>query len=372
MVPVGVDAGAVPRPSAVVTSALAANIRRRAAGSADPASLLAFLGRVSAQTDPSALGLLLVDTVCSSIDAERGECLLHDDRTQAYEAVNTAAPSRRVKGTTGVIGHATRTAAAAITETLSDDPRYDPDVDGTDGHVRCVCQPILAPDGGVLGVVAVTRSARRPPFSDEDLDTIAQLTLCAAPRFAVLLLERSLLRRLSCTSAAVPGPMRTLPATDDQAVTPPACGHLLLAMPRWLRMMPWLLLAIGTIVLGLVAVTTVPEYASGPGILRPRSKATVTAQAAGQIEWLDVKPGQHVEAGALLGRLRRTVDIELRNVNCTEACIARGGYREQDPILGLAGSGHPVRGPIPRASPSLRGRRHPHARAGDRGEHRHL
>lgn len=79
-------------------------------------------------------------------------------------------------------------------------------------------------------------------------------------------------------------------------------GDILRLSPAWTRWAYWILVA-AFAVGGLYSIIgTVHEYASGPAVIWISGRSSLTATVAGTVEAIEVKPGERVEAGAVLVR----------------------------------------------------------------------
>jgi membrane fusion protein (multidrug efflux system) len=103
-------------------------------------------------------------------------------------------------------------------------------------------------------------------------------------------------------------------------------GDVLRIAPRWTRWTYWVLLALLGAA-GLYSVLgTIPEYASGPAVVRVEGQSDLTVDVPGIVASVDVKPGQRVEAGqalvsfrsqeetASLERIQREFELQLVRV----------------------------------------------------------
>ncbi|MCY1077228.1 efflux RND transporter periplasmic adaptor subunit [Archangium lansingense] len=103
-------------------------------------------------------------------------------------------------------------------------------------------------------------------------------------------------------------------------------GDLLRISPRWTRWTYWVLIAL-VVCAGLYSVLgTIPEYASGPAMVKVEGRSDLTPQMPGIVASVDVKPGQRVEAGqplvsflsqdetASLERIQREFELQLVRV----------------------------------------------------------
>lgn len=103
-------------------------------------------------------------------------------------------------------------------------------------------------------------------------------------------------------------------------------GDVLRISPRWTRWAYWALLGVAVAALLYSVIGTVPEYASGPAVVRVEGKNDLTVDAPGIVATVDVKPGQRVEIGqplvsfrsqeetAALERIQREFDLQLVRV----------------------------------------------------------
>ena len=79
-------------------------------------------------------------------------------------------------------------------------------------------------------------------------------------------------------------------------------GDVLRLSPSWTRWAYWLLVALFLAVLAYGTFGTLYEYASGPAVVWVTGSVDITATVAGTVSSIEVKPGQRVEAGALIAR----------------------------------------------------------------------
>ncbi len=103
-------------------------------------------------------------------------------------------------------------------------------------------------------------------------------------------------------------------------------GDLLRISPRWTRWTYWVLLAL-LVFAGLFSLLgTLPEYASGPAVVKVEGRSDLTPETPGLVASVDVRPGQRVEAGqplvsflsqeetAALERTQHEFDLQLLRV----------------------------------------------------------
>jgi membrane fusion protein (multidrug efflux system) len=89
-----------------------------------------------------------------------------------------------------------------------------------------------------------------------------------------------------------------LRSLDEQA----GGGELLHLSPSWIRSAYWILVFFVVGALSFSWFATVGEWASGPAVVRLLGKTDLTATAAGTVASVEVRPGDHVQAGQLLVR----------------------------------------------------------------------
>ncbi|ATB32681.1 efflux RND transporter periplasmic adaptor subunit [Melittangium boletus] len=103
-------------------------------------------------------------------------------------------------------------------------------------------------------------------------------------------------------------------------------GEVLRLSPRWTRWTYWVLVSLAASALLFCLLGTLPEYASGPAVVRLEGRDDLTSQTPGIVAAVDVKAGQRVEAGqelvsfltqeetATLERIQREFELQLVRV----------------------------------------------------------
>ncbi len=86
-------------------------------------------------------------------------------------------------------------------------------------------------------------------------------------------------------------------------------GDILRFDRRWPRRAYRLLLAAACAAFVFVSVFNVYEYTSAPAVLRVDGRRTITATVTGAVESVEAKPGQLVERGAVLARMRNAEEV---------------------------------------------------------------
>ncbi|MDY7228092.1 efflux RND transporter periplasmic adaptor subunit [Hyalangium rubrum] len=90
-------------------------------------------------------------------------------------------------------------------------------------------------------------------------------------------------------------------------------GDVLRISPAWTRWTYWTLLALLVSALTYSLVGTLPEYASGPAVVKVEGQSHLTVDLPGVVSTVAVKPGQRVEVGEVLVSFRsqeETVSLE--------------------------------------------------------------
>jgi multidrug resistance efflux pump len=103
-------------------------------------------------------------------------------------------------------------------------------------------------------------------------------------------------------------------------------GDLLRISPKWTRWTYWVLLALLVSAALYSVLGTLPQYASGPAMVKVEGRSELTTEMPGIVASVDVKPGQRVEAGqtlvsflsqdetASLERIQREFELQLVRV----------------------------------------------------------
>jgi multidrug efflux pump subunit AcrA (membrane-fusion protein) len=86
-------------------------------------------------------------------------------------------------------------------------------------------------------------------------------------------------------------------------------GDILRLSPAWTRWTYWLLVAAFALGGLYMVLGTVYEYAAGPAVIWVSGRSSLTATSAGTVETVEVRPGQRVEAGAVLVRFHSEREV---------------------------------------------------------------
>src|SRR5262249_22523701 len=87
-------------------------------------------------------------------------------------------------------------------------------------------------------------------------------------------------------------------------------GALLRLIPGWTRWAYWLVVLVVLSGITFSALASVPEYASGPAIIRVENRMDLTTPFGGVVSEVFVKQGQRVETGQVLIRFAAQVETQ--------------------------------------------------------------
>jgi hypothetical protein len=261
---------------------------------------------------PNACGLL-VDVLRGLNVADAGQCLVYDDSTHTLWSTDEDSDSTpRASAAAGLVGFVARTGEPVALLHLEADPRYDHDADGPPrGRTSFVAEPMTDADGTVLAVVTAVRHSAGP-FSTADVGLIRRLVACSAPVFSSLRQQHTLKQRvLAHTSSALADLDLYRPeALRHQLEAGSGCGRLLQTSPPWLPWIPPVMLAAIALSVGALGLVRIPAYVKAEGWVRARQEVVVEAPTTGHVDAINVKEGQRVEAGTLVGRLSGASDAK--------------------------------------------------------------
>jgi membrane fusion protein (multidrug efflux system) len=243
--------------------------------------------------------------------ADRGAVLLYDPATDTlWNRGPEAEGEKRESAAAGLVSFVVRTKNAVRLDRVGSDPRYDPEADNDEGpsEERFLAVPITDPAsaGRVWGVLVALRSPGRQPFSPAEEESLRRLAEKISPTYGRFLLQAEIEERTArrhgfwgseagriFREEALTHHVRGL---DDR-------GRLLRIAPGWTTWAYRLLLVVFATAVVFASVGSIPEYASGPAVVRLEGQTDVTAKITGTVESVEVRPGQRVAAGELLARL---------------------------------------------------------------------
>lgn len=204
----------------------------------------------------------------------------------------------------GLVGFVARTGKSVLVPRVGEDARYDAEADNDRRSPRERLLAVGLPAGpgaeepqAVDMVLSLVRGGRQAPFTAGDQAYLEQLAREAGP-----ILRR---RRLAAEMARQE---RETAVFRREALVHHEAGLQTRAEP--LRIAPaWLGRAYrGVLAMCAASLLVVPfagsdELAAGPAVVRLEARTEVRARAAGVLERLDVKSGDRVRGGEVIGRL---------------------------------------------------------------------
>ena len=254
-----------------------------------------------AQSDLAGASRVLERTLLEFLKADRAHCLFYsaDDASLWTETDNTSWSSARdVSSETGIAGFVARTNSTTRVAKASADARYEKATDDPEGvgDERVIAHPLHDTGGHVHAVLLAVRSSKQEEFSDHDEGICHWLTKQLAPLTAQLamqlevaqVLEEAQGHRIYRQEAALAN------------ATAGTSGDVVRVSPPWIAWSYWGLVAV---LLGLgvfVSLAEIPDYSSGPVVIRESGRTEVLSPVSGNIEKVLVSSGQRIEAGQTL------------------------------------------------------------------------
>jgi GAF domain-containing protein len=177
--------------------------------------------------------------------ADRAVVWRYDDRDDSL-----VSGTRHESAAAGLTSYVARTGRSVVVDHLSDDPRYDPDLDnaGGDPRERFMASPIIL-GGHTVGVLSVVRPPVASPFEEFDQGRLESVARLLAGRQVKAQLFRG---------EALDEYQR---GSEDEA-------HLLEIEPRWARYAYRVVLALFSAALLFSALARVDREAQGAGVIR--------------------------------------------------------------------------------------------------------
>ncbi len=261
---------------------------------ADPGFEVEFLRQLAQARDPSEVAEILASQAVRALASDRARCLLYDPAREILWSAAEADEERAESPAVGLVSFVLRTGVAVCLPQLGDDPRFDREADDPGGSPtdRFLAVPVLGVTRSPLAVLVVLRPAGKPPFEPAEVARLKAIARIAAP-FLVT----------DGADGGSTGPFRREALRELELASPGQQEPLRLA-PSWIGWTHGLVVSL-LLTAGLASVfVRVPEYASGPAIVRLGGRTEVTAAASGVVSSLAVEPGQAVQAGRLLVALR--------------------------------------------------------------------
>tara|TARA_R110002096_G_scaffold42143_2_gene113496 strand:+ start:12811 stop:14658 length:1848 start_codon:yes stop_codon:yes gene_type:complete len=263
--------------------------------------LLEVAREFGAQSDLAGASKVLERTLLEFLHADRAHCLFYnaDDSSLWTETDKTAwAVARDVSSETGIAGHVARTARTVRASKASADARYANATDDPEGagDERIIAHPLLDPNGDVHAVLLAVRSAKQEEFSEHDEGICHWLTKQLAPLTAQLAMQLEVAEVLE--EAQGQRIFRQEAALAQAANT--TSGDVVRVSPPWIGWSYWGLVLV---LLGLavfVCLAEIPDYSSGPVVIRESGRTEVLSPVSGNIENVLVTSGQRIQAGQKL------------------------------------------------------------------------
>lgn len=204
---------------------------------------------------------------CVVFDPERSELRVFRGRRQAETDHSPAV---------GLVSFVVRTGATLVLPRVGDDPRFDRELDDPGGGPgdRFLAVPVRGHDGAVLAVLVAARAGHEPAFGADESAALEALAGHAAEYTAAW-------RAGGDEHAAAAGPRSVSPrapyrrqALRELEVS--STGQEPLRVARgWMRWTTWLACGAPAAALCAGLLLEVPEYASGPAVVRPGTSTVV-------------------------------------------------------------------------------------------------
>ncbi|MFN7963127.1 MAG: HlyD family efflux transporter periplasmic adaptor subunit [Thermoanaerobaculia bacterium] len=256
----------------------AGNLRRLA--------LASSLAELAAELETSAASLAAAQEArCWLLDRAQGGLVAPAEEREAAEVHSPAA---------GLVSFVLRTGQELRLDEVGGDPRFEAELDNPRGTPsdRFAAVPLPGPAGQAVGALAVFRPASKAPFSALEMASLETLAAAATPYLAAWI-------EVAAPSSAESSPFRPQALRELEAPLSPYQEPLRLA-PGWTRWSFALVPALAVAALLALVLVRVPEYGSGPAIVRGGGRHEVTALSGGVVKSVAVAAGQRVEAGELL------------------------------------------------------------------------
>lgn len=262
--------------------------------------------RLLFQTDLLTTCDVLVESVQAYAHSDIVRCLIYDLNRQVLCQPDTVDEDTDADDSpcAGVVGYLARTGEEACVERLESDSRYDSEADNPTGvvHPQLLGVPIFGNGGNVIGVVALIRNGESAHFDQQDIRIVRLLTTCAAPALCGILMQRRIralvVDRIQSTVHQYEVYRRE--ALQSYAAQYDREGELLHSLPAWMKRTHWVIIALLLTCIAFTTVIKIHKYATGPAVVRARSKLTVRADRGGMISSVLVSQGDRVRIGDLL------------------------------------------------------------------------
>lgn len=248
-------------------------------------------------------------TLLRTFEVDRADCRLFDPDHDILWCEGTDGQELQDSAAAGITSFVARTGVDVRLEHVGEDPRYDAEVDNPGGTPdrRYLGVPVRGHDTPVVAVLQLLRSAKQPPFSDEELDRLHRAARLLAGSLEQLVIERRL-------DAAQKRIFRHQ-AVEHHRSAQGKAGQVLVLSPEWLGRAYTLLLAVLAAALLYMVLGRFHEYAAGPAAVRLEGLEEVAAQISGSALTVEVAIGDRVQEGQLLATFYSTREAaELENL----------------------------------------------------------
>jgi hypothetical protein len=267
--------------------------------------LIEICTRLDLQSDTLCVAGLVSDTAQSLTNASCAHCFIYNSAEETLLEARPAHDDQRGESAaTGLIGFVARTGERIDLERADRDPRYDPSVDNPSGirDPKLIAEPIRLGPGEILGVVAAFRAGHDSSFSRSDVENLALISACSAPRLKHILLQSRIQELLLDPSRGLRGKhdIFRVEALEYHVRKWDQEGDVLRTAPAWLRRSHWFLLIILMLAVAFMSFANLNEYAAGPAIIRARESVKIASPGASLVRSVKVLVGDRVHQGDLL------------------------------------------------------------------------
>lgn len=271
--------------------------------------LLDYCNRISQQVETPSLVAAFIEAAHNLIHADRAQYLLYDATTETLRPVGESTHNELRRGySSGHANYKARTCSKCNeVDQIAIDQRHNPEPDSPGSRdQRLIAQPLLGPNGALLGVVSVIRDGMTYPFSAEEVKTLGLLAAVCAPVQASILSCTNGNEQLSGCEEGTRSSTAVLPSVPHECHTESTSeeGTILNDLPTWLRHS--YAIAIILILTGFlyICAARIDQIVAGPVLIRAASKISVTATSRGSVGSVAASTGDRVREGDLIVRLQ--------------------------------------------------------------------
>jgi len=259
------------------------------------------------QRDLATAGRLTIEGVEELLAADRALYYIYDSLSETLWTAGERAHDGQVRiAIAGLSGWVSRTGAGVHVPCAKEDKRYRREIDDPtgDGDEQLLVEPLLTPDRRTLAVVVAVRRAKRPMFSEQEVETFRLFASQCAAAYGQMSLQAQV-EEVFAEQGAEELPS-TMPfrreALDVYWMGEAGSGQPLRISPVWGNHVYWLVVVAAVSFLVYAVLGTIDEYATGPAIVRIDGRTDITATAPSIVASVLVQPGERVEAKQLLVR----------------------------------------------------------------------